>query len=161
ARRARGRGYAPGARAARGGCAGAHLAPRVEPSRHGASRACVRQGDPARRARGRVRRARAGRRARSRGARERASPRERSARGRRAEGGGGAGGRASAAFRGSLGAPPLAVEAELEVPAGSGLGASAALGVAIARAALLAVEPALSLAAPDAGARVLAAAAAW
>ncbi len=78
-----------------------------------------------------------------------------------AEGDGSDAMRAFAALRASLGAPPLAVEAELEVPAGSGLGASAALGVAIARAVLLAVEPELSLAAPEACARVLAAAAAW
>jgi mevalonate kinase len=70
-------------------------------------------------------------------------------------------GRALAALLASLGTPPLAVTAELEIPAGSGLGASAALGVGIARAALEAVEPALSLAAPDARARVLRAADAW
>jgi mevalonate kinase len=78
-----------------------------------------------------------------------------------AEGDGSDAMRALAALRASLGAQPHAVEAELEVPAGSGLGASAALGVAIARAVLLAVEPELSLAAPEAQARVLAAAAAW
>lgn len=69
--------------------------------------------------------------------------------------------RALAALRASLGAPSHAVEAELEVPAGSGLGASAALGVAIARAVLLALEPDTALASERACARVLAAAAAW
>ncbi len=42
--------------------------------------------------------------------------------------------RAFAALLDALGAPPLAVEVTLEIPAGSGLGASAAIGVAIARA---------------------------
>jgi len=64
-------------------------------------------------------------------------------------------GRAFAALLGSLAASKLAVEATLELPPGSGLGASAALGVAIARAVL---EESGS--APD-SARVLAAAAAW
>jgi len=64
-------------------------------------------------------------------------------------------GRAFGALLDSLGAPSLSVEASLEVPPGSGLGASAALGVAIARAALEALGFA-----PD-SARVLAAAAAW
>ncbi len=55
----------------------------------------------------------------------------------------------------ALGAPPVAVVATLEVPPGSGLGASAALGVALARAVI-------SAAGQDAqAARVLAAAAAW
>src|SRR3954467_13901793 len=45
-------------------------------------------------------------------------------------------GRAFAALLESLGAPALWVEASLELPPGSGLGASAALGVAIARAVL-------------------------
>jgi mevalonate kinase len=64
-------------------------------------------------------------------------------------------GSAFAALLAALGAPPLAVEATLELPPGSGLGASAALGVAIARAALSALGEELDLA------RVLAAAAAW
>jgi mevalonate kinase len=64
-------------------------------------------------------------------------------------------GRAFAALLASLGAQNLRVDANLELPPGSGLGASAALGVAIARAVLEAqAEPA------DSG-RVLAAAAAW
>jgi mevalonate kinase len=60
-----------------------------------------------------------------------------------------------------LGAPPLAVTAELELPAGSGLGASAALGVAIARAVLGAVQPHLAPESREARGRVLAAADAW
>ena len=64
-------------------------------------------------------------------------------------------GRAFAALLGALAAPKLAVEATLELPPGSGLGASAALGVAIARAVLEETGSA-----PD-SARVLAAAAAW
>ena len=59
------------------------------------------------------------------------------------------------ALLGALDAPPLAVEATLELPPGSGLGASAALGVAIARAVLAALGRA-----PD-QALVLSAAAAW
>jgi mevalonate kinase len=55
----------------------------------------------------------------------------------------------------ALGAKPVTVRAKLEIPPGSGLGASAALGVAIARAVLLALSEAPDLA------RVLAAAAAW
>jgi mevalonate kinase len=55
----------------------------------------------------------------------------------------------------SLAAPPVSVSATLEIPAGSGLGASAALGVAIARAALSALGEA------EDDARVLAATAAW
>src|SRR6187399_2693780 len=43
---------------------------------------------------------------------------------------------AFAALRSQLGAPELCVSAELEIPPGSGLGASAALGVSIARAVL-------------------------
>ncbi len=54
-----------------------------------------------------------------------------------------------------LAAAPVAVQATLEIPAGSGLGASAALGVAIARAVLTALGEAHD------PARVLAAAAAW
>jgi mevalonate kinase len=65
------------------------------------------------------------------------------------------------ALRASLGAPPHDVTAELEMPAGAGLGASAALGVAIARAVLESVSPELDLRQPDVRARVLAAAAAW
>jgi mevalonate kinase len=64
-------------------------------------------------------------------------------------------GQALAALLESLGAPALAVEATLELPPGSGLGASAALGVAIARAVLAAQGLALD------PARVSSAAAAW
>ncbi|HTA88500.1 MAG TPA: mevalonate kinase [Polyangiaceae bacterium] len=64
-------------------------------------------------------------------------------------------GQAFAALLGALAARPLAVRATLELPPGSGLGASAALGVAIARAALSALGED-----PD-PLRVLAAAAAW
>src|SRR4051812_3893126 len=64
-------------------------------------------------------------------------------------------GRAFAALLASLGSPDCAVAASLELPPGSGLGASAALGVAIARA-VLALQPS----AAD-SARVLTAAAAW
>lgn len=59
------------------------------------------------------------------------------------------------ALRSELDAPELSVAAELEVPPGSGLGSSAALGVAIARAVLTALGRA-----PSAEA-VLAAANAW
>jgi mevalonate kinase len=55
----------------------------------------------------------------------------------------------------ALGAAPVAVRATLEIPPGSGLGASAALGVAIARAVLA------GLGEPEDPARVLAATAAW
>jgi mevalonate kinase len=55
----------------------------------------------------------------------------------------------------ALSAPPVAVRATLEIPPGSGLGASAALGVAIARAVLGALAEPVELA------RVLAATAAW
>jgi mevalonate kinase len=68
-------------------------------------------------------------------------------------------GRALVALLAELGAPPLAIEAELELPAGSGLGASAALGVAIARAVLEAAAPGTD--ARGERARVLAGAAAW
>jgi len=64
-------------------------------------------------------------------------------------------GRAFAALLTSLGAQNWHVEANLELPPGSGLGASAALGVAIARAVLSAQG------APADSTRVLAAAAAW
>jgi mevalonate kinase len=64
-------------------------------------------------------------------------------------------GRGFQALLGELGAPQLAVEARLELPPGSGLGASAALGVAIARAVLSAQGSPLD------PARVLRAAAAW
>jgi len=64
-------------------------------------------------------------------------------------------GRAFGALLAEVAAAPLAVEARLELPPGSGLGASAALGVAIARAVLTASG---LQAVP---ARVLAAAAAW
>lgn len=70
-------------------------------------------------------------------------------------------GRAFAALRASLGAPEQVVTAELELPAGCGLGASAALGVAIARAVLLSSEPDTELGADGARTRVLEAAAAW
>src|SRR5450432_4005036 len=62
---------------------------------------------------------------------------------------------AFAALLAALGAAPVAVQATLEIPAGSGLGASAALGVAIARAVLLALGEV------EDSARVFAAAAAW
>jgi len=55
----------------------------------------------------------------------------------------------------ALGAPPMAARANLEIPAGSGLGASAALGVALARAVLAALDE------PEERSRVLGAAAAW
>ena len=64
-------------------------------------------------------------------------------------------GRGYQALLAELGAPVLAVEATLELPPGSGLGASAALGVAIARAVLAAQGL------PDDPARVLRATAAW
>jgi len=64
-------------------------------------------------------------------------------------------GHAFSALLAELGAPSLAIEVELELPPGAGLGASAALGVAIARAVL----EARGEAATDQ--RVLAAAAAW
>jgi len=69
--------------------------------------------------------------------------------------------RALGALRKSLGAPSLSVEATLEMPAGAGLGASAALGVAIARAVLEVISPELDARLPENRARVLAAAAAW
>lgn len=64
-------------------------------------------------------------------------------------------GRAFGALLSALSAMPVAVEADLELPPGSGLGASAALGVAISRAVLHALgrEPEPEL--------VLRAAAAW
>ena len=55
----------------------------------------------------------------------------------------------------ALGAPPMAARASLEIPAGSELGASAALGVALARAVLAALGE------PEERGRVLGAAAAW
>jgi mevalonate kinase len=64
-------------------------------------------------------------------------------------------GRGFKALLQALGAPPVAVEATLELPPGSGLGASAALGVAIARAVISAAEQ------DSSAARVLSAAAAW
>jgi len=69
--------------------------------------------------------------------------------------------RALAALRASLGAGTHAVEATLELPAGAGLGASAALGVAIARAVLLSFMPEADLTSSASRGRVLAAAAAW
>jgi mevalonate kinase len=65
--------------------------------------------------------------------------------------------RALEALLAALGAEPFAVRARLELPAGSGLGVSAALGVAVARAVL----GAAGTASPETRARVLAAAAAW
>jgi mevalonate kinase len=77
---------------------------------------------------------------------------------RRAEDGDGSDtARALVALLGALDAAPVAVTARLELPAGSGLGVSAALGVAVARAVLGVTGPA----SPDVRARVLAAAAAW
>ncbi|MEP7051497.1 MAG: mevalonate kinase [Pseudomonadota bacterium] len=64
-------------------------------------------------------------------------------------------GRAFQALLSELEAPPVALEISLELPAGSGLGASAAMGVASARAVLAALGK------PAEPARVLAAAAAW
>jgi mevalonate kinase len=66
--------------------------------------------------------------------------------------------RALVALLGALDAGPVAVRASLELPAGSGLGVSGALGVAVARAVLGVESP---QAAPEARAQVLAAAAAW
>lgn len=78
---------------------------------------------------------------------------------RRAEDGDGSDmARALVALLGALDAEPVAVRAHLELPAGSGLGVSAALGVAVARAVL---GVGSAMAPPDARARVLAAAAAW
>jgi mevalonate kinase len=67
--------------------------------------------------------------------------------------------RALEALVAALEAPPLAVKVELELPPGAGLGASAALGVATARAALDCLQPEL----PDneRAARVRLAADAW
>ena len=64
-------------------------------------------------------------------------------------------GRALSALISALGAPPHRIEVELEMPVGSGLGASAAIGVAIAKSVLA------SLAEPENERRVLEAAAAW
>jgi mevalonate kinase len=64
-------------------------------------------------------------------------------------------GRAFGALLDELSAPPLSVEVELSLPPGSGLGASAAIGVAVARAVLDA------MAEPADPARVVAAANAW
>ncbi|HEY4156866.1 MAG TPA: mevalonate kinase, partial [Polyangiaceae bacterium] len=63
--------------------------------------------------------------------------------------------RALAALLGALGAPALAFDVELALPPGAGLGASAALGVALARSALE------KMGRTDELASVLAAAAAW
>lgn len=63
--------------------------------------------------------------------------------------------RAFVALLAALDAPPVEVRATLEIPPGSGLGASAALGVAIARATLSALGE------EQDPVRVLAAAAAW
>src|SRR5262245_42634564 len=78
---------------------------------------------------------------------------------RRAEDGDGSDmARALVELLGALDAAPVAVKARLELPAGSGLGVSAALGVAVARA-VLGVEGPQALA--EARERVLGAAAAW
>jgi mevalonate kinase len=69
--------------------------------------------------------------------------------------------RALVALRAALNAPPQAVDALLEIPAGAGLGASAALGVAIARAVLASNEPGTDVLSPFVARRVLAAADAW
>jgi mevalonate kinase len=65
--------------------------------------------------------------------------------------------RALEALLGALGAGSFSVRARLGLPAGSGLGVSAALGVAIARAVLGATRES----APDVRERVLVGAAAW
>jgi mevalonate kinase len=65
--------------------------------------------------------------------------------------------RALEALLAALGAEPFAVRAYLELPAGSGLGVSASLGVAVSRA-VLGVGATTS---PETRARVLSAAAAW
>lgn len=64
-------------------------------------------------------------------------------------------GRALAALFQSLSAPPHRVEVDLDMPVGSGLGASAAIGVAIARSVLACLDE------PESERRVLDAAAAW
>jgi mevalonate kinase len=69
--------------------------------------------------------------------------------------------RALTALLERLGAPALAVTARLELPPGAGLGASAALGVSIARAALAVTKPELDLASPSAKELVRAGADAW
>jgi mevalonate kinase len=68
--------------------------------------------------------------------------------------------RAFNALLASLAAPPVVVRVQLALPPGSGLGASAALGVGISRAVLECVEPA-ALSAASTRARVLSAADAW
>jgi len=65
--------------------------------------------------------------------------------------------RALEALLAALGSGPVSVRARLELPAGSGLGVSAALGVAVARAVLGVAENAYA----GVRERVLAAAAAW
>jgi mevalonate kinase len=71
-------------------------------------------------------------------------------------------GRAFAAVLAELEAPPVSVEVELSVLPGCGLGASAAISIAIARAILEATEPSLpDFSAADTMQRVLAAGAAW
>jgi mevalonate kinase len=64
-------------------------------------------------------------------------------------------GRAFGALLAELGAPPFRIELALAIPTGSGLGASAAIGVATARAVLEAWQR------PDEGDAVLRAANAW
>jgi mevalonate kinase len=71
-------------------------------------------------------------------------------------------GRAFSAVLSELGAPPMSVKVELQVLPGCGLGASAAISIAIARALIEAMEPAApDFAAPEWMNRVLAAGAAW
>jgi mevalonate kinase len=69
--------------------------------------------------------------------------------------------RAFEALRRCLDAPPHAVTARLDVPAGAGLGASAALGVVLARALLESLRPDVDLTEPTVRERVRAAADAW
>lgn len=71
--------------------------------------------------------------------------------------------RAFAALLAALDAPPLVVQVALDLPPGCGLGASAAIGVAVARAVLAhrAATTPLAIATGDARDRVLAAANAW
>jgi mevalonate kinase len=71
-------------------------------------------------------------------------------------------GRAFSAVLSELSAPPMSVKVELQVLPGCGLGASAAISIAIARALLEVMEPtAPDFAAPEWMNRVLAAGAAW
>ena len=73
-------------------------------------------------------------------------------------------GQALEALRAELAAPPLAIEVVLEIPPGSGLGASAAIGAAVARATLDATSDGRSSEIPEPAERteqVLRAASAW